>query len=124
LWERALPHLTTPVKARNPVQWLGQEARGLVAGMTALASYTNLGDDPIPTFALRPEQYRSGLQHEDYVRCELPEDARSFIETWAYDPPTLAADERVDRLSLYLSLRHSADERVQKALETLLEGTR
>jgi hypothetical protein len=43
------------------------------------------------------------------------------IETWTYDPRLLARDGFVDPLSLYLSVRHSRDERVAQAADRLLE---
>jgi hypothetical protein len=50
------------------------------------------------------------------------DEANACIEAWTYDPRLLAADGRVDALSLYLSLRDSPDERVQQQLESLLEA--
>jgi len=47
------------------------------------------------------------------------------IQRWRYSPAILADDRRtVDRLSLYLSLRDSADERIQSALSRMLEGVK
>jgi hypothetical protein len=43
------------------------------------------------------------------------------MECWAYDPRLLSDGPTVDRLSLYLSLRGTHDERIEKALTDLLE---
>jgi hypothetical protein len=43
------------------------------------------------------------------------------IEIWKYDPELLARKGVVDPLSLYLSLKNIKDERVEMALDTLLE---
>ena len=49
------------------------------------------------------------------------DDARFEIETWSYDPGVLATGETVDPLSLYLTVRNHADERVAQAADQLLE---
>ena len=44
------------------------------------------------------------------------------MERWHYAPGLLSSDgQAVDQLSLYLSLQHDPDERVQGALKELLE---
>ena len=43
------------------------------------------------------------------------------IEIWKYNPALLSKGEQVDRLSLYLSLKDSDDERVQKECDTLID---
>jgi len=51
-----------------------------------------------------------------------PSDADTItVEVWSYDPLILAGDDFVDRLSLYLSLRETSDERIEAALNELLE---
>jgi hypothetical protein len=49
------------------------------------------------------------------------EEAEARLEIWKYDPWLLAENGRADRCSLYLSLRNSADERVQKEIQFLIE---
>lgn len=43
------------------------------------------------------------------------------METWSYDPLLLARGDRVDALSLHLSLRDSPDERIQQQLTELID---
>ena len=43
------------------------------------------------------------------------------LEIWNYAPILLAKGDAVDRLSLYLSMKDHADERIQIALENLIE---
>jgi hypothetical protein len=71
---------------------------------------------------VRRHTLREAVRCESIVECPLPEDADAVIEAWTYNPIRLADAEAVDRLSLYLSLRASDDERVQKELTALLEG--
>ena len=44
------------------------------------------------------------------------------VEVWIYPPSLFAENGVADRLSLYLSLRESADERVEEALEEMMRG--
>ena len=121
LWEKALPVLSSPV--RNTLFVRGRKAAreiGVVAGLAALARYTAIAGGPLTVFAVWRNTLREALRRNAIVECQLPEDADAVIEAWTYDPLRLADIETVDRLSLYLSLRTSEDERVQKELVALL----
>lgn len=43
------------------------------------------------------------------------------LELWRYDPKKLSDGEYVDRLSLAISLRDDRDERIEEAVEEMLE---
>lgn len=123
LWERALPHLADPVRARRWVRrWKPRKSERLAAGLSALARFTDLADDEIPSFALAHKEYRARIESGDIVECSEPDEATAALECWTYAPTKLSRGDCVDRLSLYLSLRNAADERVQKGLGTLLKG--
>jgi hypothetical protein len=123
LWQRALPRLASPVRQRLWVrQWTGKDVRKLAAGLTALERYTDIADDRVPTYAMTRADLRAAIARGDILTCEDADEAVAAVEGWRYDPATLATEGRADRLSLYLALRDTADERVQKELRTLLEG--
>ena len=82
-----------------------------------------LEDDPLPTYAIRDKDFVAALQKGEVYGCGGREDAEARMETWKYDPSILARSGIADPLSLYLSLRHSADERVQKEIENLIHQT-
>ena len=44
------------------------------------------------------------------------------VEMWRYDPRKLSKRRAVDELSLALALREDADERVEEAVEEMLNG--
>ena len=121
LWERAAPHLQNPVKARHWVRWVRTDPPSLQAGLTALASASMVADDELPTCAMKGSDYRARLTKGLLAGCPGPEEAQARVECWRYDPCLLADGPAVDRLSLYLSLRGTDDERVAKALKALLE---
>jgi hypothetical protein len=123
LWERALPLLRDPVRTtRWARKWSTRREQRIVAGLSALARYTSIADGDVQVFALWYKDYRTLVGRGDMVECEGPDDAKIAIECWTYDPARLADGDRVDRLSLYLALRATSDERVEKELRVLLEG--
>jgi DNA-binding MarR family transcriptional regulator len=123
LWDRALTSLGTPVHARKRVRrWEPGGSMKMASGLTALDRYTAIADDRVPTFAMWRNDFRAGEERGDILVTDDPDDAEAAIEVWTYDPARLADGGCVDRLSLYLSLRDTADERVRKELAALLEG--
>jgi hypothetical protein len=120
LWQHALPLLSTPVRRMHWIRWGHPRPRAVVAGLTAMAKYTMLADDSIPTFAMKNSGLTSALEKGEIIGCAGREDAEARMEGWKYDPWIVAKADAVDPCSLYLTLRHSADERVQKELETLI----
>ena len=121
LWELAHERMTSPVKKTCWVQWKTPGYPGLLAGISALSRRTMLADDRIPTYALGPRMLESWLQKGFVTECSDSDQATAKIEIWSYEPKFLGDNESVDPLSLYLSLRYNADERIQQQLEQLLE---
>jgi len=120
LWKKALPHLRSPVRRVLWVRWRKRPEGCLAAGLTALSRHTDLADDNLPSAALDERVFKKLAN--DLDRCDDPAEANARLECWAYKPKITAEGETVDKLSLYLSLKASHDERVQGALESLMEG--
>ncbi len=123
LWEHALPLLSTPVRQTHWIRWGHPRPRAVVAGLTAMSQYTMLAEDSIPTFAMKNSDVTSALEKGAIVGCAGREDAEARMEGWKYDPCIVTEGDAVDPCSLYLTLRHSGDERVQKELETLIRDS-
>lgn len=121
LWDRAQSLLSSPVKKTHWVQWPSISHPALRAGLTALSHRSMIEDDRIPTYALPQETYRSNLERGLFYGCPGPSEANVQLEAWSYNPLLLGDEKGADPLSLFLSLRHSVDERVQQQLETLIE---
>ena len=121
LWERAEPHLRNPVKVRHWVREMRADESILQAGLTALAASSMISDNELPTYAMKISDYRARLGKGILDDCFGPEGAQACVECWNYDPRLLSDGPTVDRLSLYLSLHGTDDERVAKALKTLVE---
>ena len=60
--------------------------------------------------------------YDDIGKHSYEEYGENTIEIWKYAPELLAKDGVVDRLSLYLSLKDSEDERIQIELEHLIDN--
>lgn len=126
LWEQAQPFLRSPVKE---VFWLQAESEtfkkisnlGYRAGLTALAEQSMLVSPPCPIFALSQEDWKSLLTSDTIQTLPISEGANIQLEIWSYDPKLFAQDQIVDPFSLYLSLKETEDERVQQALDILME---
>ncbi len=121
IWQQAQPYLRNPVQKRH---WAlpADESKlpGPLAGLTALAAYTDLAEPPNVVVSLSREDWHLCQQRGELRAVEAAEPDAMQVELWAYSPTTFGTQGRVDRLSLYLSLRNTQDERVEAALETMM----
>jgi DNA-binding MarR family transcriptional regulator len=118
-WEKAKPYLRSPVKR---VEWIHDAKKARLkqlplAGLSALAHLTMLGDPPRPIYAVSAAQWKAAQK----AGVELVEQQADSVqwEVWTYTPNLLKDSKTVDPLSLTLSLQDNADERVQQALTEL-----
>ena len=85
-----------------------------LAGISALAEYSNLNDDTEQTYALYSRDFDKTLPTFEYSGQKL--------ELWRYDPRLLCGNGRsIDKLSLYLSLKEEHDPRVKGELSKMME---
>ncbi len=120
LWETALPYLKTPVIKRL---WVDRSKNIdlLTAGESALAKYSMLTPPKRPIYAISSKGWKL-LKAEISVEGSLYiEEAQFQLEIWRYEPQILAEQETVDPFSLYLSLQDTEDERLEAALEEMME---
>lgn len=124
LWKRAQPLLQTPVKRRvwADIHLSKDKLQGPQAGITALGKRTMLSDTGTGTRACTAKEWAKATTM-GVIPMPAPHPDAGEWEIWSY-PPTLNQDtEEIDLLSHYLSLRDSKDERVQMALDELLQET-
>lgn len=121
LWERALGQLHTPVRKR--VKALAPQATQsmIVAGESALARYSMLAEPPHPIYAVTPDVWKTMRLHDDITELTIHEPGSVEIEIWKYSPELFARDGIADPLSLFISLKDTQDERVEMALDALME---
>jgi DNA-binding MarR family transcriptional regulator len=132
LWSAAKEGMINPVARVERIPWdvLNNESP-LRSGLSALASKTMIAEPEKPLWALSSDQwrniavsvafFRSGRMLEVEDTHEGPLEGGEQVEIWRYDPKHFARAGLVDPLSLYLSLKDDPDERLQTALEELLE---
>jgi AraC-like DNA-binding protein len=119
IWDDALPFLQNPTKKRV---WIDRGARlgGVRAGLTALAHYSMLSPPENPTWAVTGPQWHDFRNRHAVVEVPEGDPEGQEIQVWGYDPTLFAQGEVVDPLSLYLTLKGDADERIQAALEEMM----
>jgi hypothetical protein len=121
LWEKAEPLMASPVRRTQWMRWGQPRARAVVSGTTALSRLSMLAEDAIATYAMRDRELGAALKKGELVGCLGGDEADACMESWKYDPWVLAENGVADPCSLYLSLRRSGDERVQKEIHSLIE---
>ncbi|MFO7902273.1 MAG: hypothetical protein R6U98_06415 [Pirellulaceae bacterium] len=122
LWQKALPFLRSPVKQRQHVRLTAHKRIGSIAGLSALASYSMLAAPSISTVATSVGRWRAFQQRDDFARTAADDPESQQVEVWSYDPDLFSHGQLVDRLSLFLSLRDNEDERVEAAMEEMMEA--
>ncbi|MEK1890356.1 MAG: hypothetical protein AAAB35_22895 [Phyllobacterium sp.] len=119
LWRLARPHMRSPVQESGLIEARHLPKKALIAGESALARHTMLGEPPTPTYAVDKDS-KQHLEHlllpPDYEETDV-----SNIQFWKYDPMLLGTENEVDIFSLYLSLSDEIDERMSIAKDELME---
>lgn len=119
-WEIAKTHLRSPVKKRYLIKKYRKsdllKDLGNLSGLSALSKHSMLQSPKIPSYAIDKKTWPQ-LSEFEKVFTDLEADFE--IEVWKYDPKLFAKKGIVDPYSLYLSLRGTADERVEAALEEI-----
>jgi len=120
-WQQAIPRLRNPVRRvvrmlESDMHWQG----ALPAGTTALASQSMLSAPTCPEYAVSNAVWKE-IKESGVEIIPLEEPGTCLLQVWSYDPKMLEVDGQVDPFSLYLSLQNEADERIEAALETILE---
>ena len=122
LWQRSREFMRSPVKRRTIIRTPEQKWCGIPAGLTALAHFTLLAPPSTPVYAVSLDDWKSMKLTNAIVELPAAETQSHEVEIWNYSPLLFKEeDDVVDRFSLYLSLQDNVDERVQSALEKMME---
>ncbi|GAB6909392.1 hypothetical protein JCM12296A_52360 [Desulfosarcina cetonica] len=121
VWNSALERLRSPVKKRVWVKAFSKYTIEVMAGFSALAHYSNLAEPVNPVLALDGKQWKTVKTKGGLMILDVAEPNASEVEIWSYSPELFEENGIVDRFSLFLSLRDENDERVQSALEGMME---
>jgi DNA-binding MarR family transcriptional regulator len=124
LWDKALPFFRTPVKKRFHLLTVQKKENLTRAGLTALAYYSRLAESRNPVYAVDLNGWKMYCMQNTITELKMPEPESTEIELWSYSPALYASNGLVDRLSLYLSLKEITDERVETALQEMMENAK
>jgi DNA-binding MarR family transcriptional regulator len=119
LWGKAKSKLLSPVREQWFTDELPSNKNFYLAGDTALAEYTLLAETGQKTYAIGKDEF--GFLKKSGELKQLDKKYGDFkIEVWLYSLKLLSKAKEVDKLSLYLSMRGHTDERINRALDDLL----
>ena len=110
------PSLINPVRRRISVKKTDLYDEYLLAGDSAIAKQTMLNDSMFRCYAVIGKQKLAELPYAMDANTDV------VVELWKYDPALLSKDGMVDPLSLAMSFEDEEDERVQNAIEELLDN--
>jgi len=121
IWEKAQSFLRSPVNKRLFIRRIEGIEDAVRAGLTALAHNSMLAAPAYATYALSREDWKALRKRHKIIEVPAQDPDACEIEVWWYPPALFAEDGIVDRLSLYLSLKATHDERIETALEEMME---
>ena len=116
LYQKARPMLINPVRRRFFIDNAELPNGYFLAGESALAQLTMLDTPSVAVYGLaKAEKFASQTTQmiDSEKQCQ--------IELWRYNPTVLNGEQCADALSLALSLAQLQDERVEIAIEEILE---
>lgn len=115
MFSRMRPLLINPVKRKIYIAREKVPANCPLAGFSAMAQYSMLNVPAVSCYAADGHAKLTGAS------TLIDEREQAEVEIWKYDPAVLSTGNRVDPLSLILSLQEDMDERTEEAVEELLE---
>ena len=121
LFDKALPYLNSPVK--KELFYLPSKAFDKMpkAGESALAQRSLLAKPNADVVACGPHAAPTGEKDIAKENRGLLPDNFVQLQVWKYDPQPLMQNNRIDTVSLYMSLKDSPNERVQACLKEMLD---
>lgn len=113
LWNKSLPLMSSPIER---IIFTDTKPSGsLMAGETAMGHYTMLAEPVTPVIAIDKTIAKKNVALINKQYGDIK------VEVWKYSPALLSDDGWVDRLSLYLCMKDSEDERIQLECDTLIK---
>ncbi len=116
LWEKALPLMRSPIRKKAYISSVPENLP--LSGISALSQLSMISPDPLPIYAVSfmdksRKNILSSVVSEDVAKC--------VMEVWQYKPLEMP-ENRVDPLSLYLSMKDEDDPRIQGCLQEMMEN--
>lgn len=121
IWLQALPRLRNPVSHTARILEHDLSPQDVQpAGITALSRGSMLDEPAYPEYAVSRDAWKV-MERLGVKTIPVEEPGTCVLQVWRYDPKVLEVDGQVDPFSLYLSVQNETDERVEMALEAMME---
>jgi hypothetical protein len=117
LFELAGTLLINPVRKKIFINRDEVRPEMFPAGLTALSEVSMLNPPPMPVFGTIENEKNFKSVNADLVDSETS----AALQIWRYDPRLISHTDKIDTLSLYMSLADDHDERIEQALEEMLQ---
>jgi hypothetical protein len=119
LWQQVKGLLRSPVRKRI---WLSTSLTlfKVSAGLTALSHFSQIASPSLPVFAMGMKQWKY-CKPANVEEHSISDGALIELELWDYNPELFAKNGYADPFSLYLSMEIGGDERIESALEQIIE---
>lgn len=122
LWERLKPYLRNPVRHRRYYDVnLPDTFKTVFAGDSGLTHYTMMAEPDHETVCMSAKRWNNFQELYTPVELARSEPGALEVEVWRYMPKRFSRNGVADQLSIYLSFEKNTDERVEMALEEMLE---
>lgn len=117
LYEQTKSYLSSPIAKKGFLNKEDLTKQMLLAGTSALAEKTTLNSEALINYAV--DKKACGSKE---LQKELIDPYKQIsIEIWNYSPQLFAEENMVDTISLALSLMDERDERIEEAVDEMLE---
>jgi len=123
IWNIAKKSCRNPVIKQIFISKEPMDANLKIAGLYALSEYTMIAPPKNPEYAIYKEEWYK-LSKDEFIKKmiePIQTESNIKLQIWSYPPNLWSHGNLVDRYSLYLSLKDNKDERVEKALQEMLE---
>ena len=118
LFEKAKDYFVTPIRKEGYLEKINLTKDMIPAGETALAEGTMLNPPRIKTYAVYAKEF-----DKSFLMNELVDpDKQVRLEVWEYNPRQFSNGYVADSLSVALSFSENEDERIEEAVEELVES--
>lgn len=117
LFERIKRYCSSPVRTVGYLEKENLTEDMVLAGESALSEKTMLNPSGVTTFAI----YHKLFNKKQLIKELVDPDKQIRLEMWEYDPKQFAKEKVADSLSVVLSLADNEDERIEEAIQELLE---
>ncbi len=121
IWEQALPKLRNPISHTVRIfEHDLQRQDVLPAGITTLSHQSMLNESAYPEYAISRNAWKV-MKEKGIKKIPVEEPGTCLLQVWCYSPKVLEVDGHVDPFSLFLSLQDEHDERIDMALDKMMD---